>query len=206
MITNQFIFIHIPKTGGTFIRNFIKNKNFNIINNEIHLTIKQSENYISNVPSFCFVRNPWDFYVSRFFYRQKILTKNNGINGFIPLELTGGNKQGFKKHIIMLDELFENNLETKSKCRALKIINIEKIYEIFTENRTTYIGYFENFKNDLFNIFSKILNTPIKIPNNKENESKHEIYSKYYDDELIKIIEKWDKNYIKKFNYKFGAE
>ena len=149
MITDKFIFIHIPKTGGTFIRNLIKNGNFNIISDEIHLTLNQSQIYIKDVPSFCFIRNPWDFYVSRFFYRQKVLSRNNGIDGFIPLELTGNNKEGFKKHMVFLDELYENKKETGSKCRALKIVNIERIYEVFTCNSVNYIGYFE----DIYRIY-----------------------------------------------------
>ncbi|HIB83936.1 MAG TPA: hypothetical protein EYO59_04870, partial [Chromatiaceae bacterium] len=73
---NNFIFIHIPKTGGRSIKNSIGAPLE--APSDGHLTLQElvdnssagaANNYQENLPVVCFVRNPYDRLVSAFYYR-----------------------------------------------------------------------------------------------------------------------------------------
>jgi hypothetical protein len=71
----QLLFLHIPKTGGTTIKNHLRTFRGNIPM-PIHPHILD---YVNRFPEtleffkFCVVRNPWDLVVSRYFYRKQII-------------------------------------------------------------------------------------------------------------------------------------
>jgi len=76
VIRNNFIFIHIPKTGGRSIKNSISAREDGP--NTGHMTLQKlaqqgaDENgnpYQDNLPVVSFVRNPYDRLVSAFYYR-----------------------------------------------------------------------------------------------------------------------------------------
>lgn len=83
MIINQrdkFIFVHIGKTGGTLIKSLIRKYVSNIndtrrygIEYESHGCMSELIGQIDLDEYFkaCFVRNPWDLVVSKFFYHQR---------------------------------------------------------------------------------------------------------------------------------------
>ena len=86
---DNFIFVHIGKTGGTCIKHLIANE-LNGINDirsfkpglEAHPTMSEIEDKtnLDKYFKFCFVRNPWDLVASKFFYHQrKFLTEKFGI-------------------------------------------------------------------------------------------------------------------------------
>jgi hypothetical protein len=71
---NNFIFIHIPKTGGTSILNKL---NQNFLNKEIYaghdpLFILEQNNNITDKTSFCVVRNPYRRTFSYYIHFKKI--------------------------------------------------------------------------------------------------------------------------------------
>lgn len=204
MITDRFVFIHIPKTGGTTIRNLIASK-CKVFSNDIHLTLRQSMEKTGKwLPSFCFVRNPWDWYVSRFFYRRKIL-REGGRDGFINLELTGDGKEGFHKHMTLLNNLYEKGKHViDSPCRAMRLLSIQDFYNHFTFPDVTYIGHFENFASDLAQILKTLAPDAKFLFQTRLNESEHLPYQEYYSDEIIDMVDCWDAAYIEQFGYRFG--
>ena len=79
--THNFIFIHIPKTGGSsvdsvlkkYVRRFVLHEY--LYPNVVHKAEKR--NGFLNYFSFCFVRNPWDKIVSQYhFNREKFGMEN----------------------------------------------------------------------------------------------------------------------------------
>jgi len=212
MITNKFIFIHIPKTGGQFIRGIIdqaKNK-IKIYSYDTHATLDKSKNILKkfqeeDVKSFCIVRNPWDWYVSRFFYRKKMLD-NNQIEEVIPLERVPSTKEGFQKHIKMLDDSYKKNEVFKGRSYVGITLTGYHNY-LVGDNEIDKIGFFENLNEDLYNILFEFTNNKIFkriiMKNKKANWTKHLHYSYYYDDCTKDIVYNWDENYIKTFNYSF---
>jgi len=236
MINDKFIFIHIPKTGGQFIRNlfFLKKNNWKFLLEPTHISLKESKKRLQNhlkckdddirlqIPSFAFVRNPWDYCVSRYFFRQKLI-KNNTEKQHIIIERLENNEKGFMDHMYMLAELsekMENYTDSFNKFvltekgevargRSFNFLSISGWYESLVDEQISHIGRFENFSQDLIKILLKICPenfTQNELKNKTKktiNVSKHVYYKSYYNQELIDLVAKWDEQYIKKFKYDF---
>jgi hypothetical protein len=227
MITDKFIHIHIPKTAGQAIRALIRrnNRKIEIYNNATHLTLAESRAWLAgfnseivdSVPSFCFVRNPWDYYVSYFFYRQKMLGEGT-IKVHIPLDHTGGDVKGFRKHMKMRDEIIKSggkvldtdgNWSASGTKRAYKFTTFSAWSYTMMGSGVDHIGRVESFAEDLGNILSTLApsvftkQAVVKAASFKVNASKHDHYRKYYDDATKELVLDWDERYIEEFGYEF---
>jgi hypothetical protein len=73
LVTDGFVFLHVPKTGGTFIHNVLSSHLSGIdhraIGKRSHVTYRELRPEWRQRPVFCVVRNPWDWYVSWFSYQ-----------------------------------------------------------------------------------------------------------------------------------------
>ncbi len=204
------LYIHIPKTGGTFITNNVlrmgnkagKEKgqgeyNFFGTTGNIeytHATAPEIKDIIgdsfNSYYSFAFVRNPFDKLISEYFYltRQK-----NAHKGFI-------NISSFKNFINELHEKF-HSMDTLPQYQ---INHYTPQYKFILDNNdkimVNYVGRFENFTSDIKNIM-KTLN--INVPIIKLNTTNHKHYKHYYDKESIKMVEEMYHKDLEIFNYEF---
>lgn len=79
-ITDGFVFLHLPKTGGTWMRHAFDAADMKWTHHPSFNTIHLPAGYIppehEHKPAFVLVRNPWDWWVSHFNYtRQERLRK-----------------------------------------------------------------------------------------------------------------------------------
>ena len=63
LATKDFVFIHVPKTGGEFIGGAIK-RTCEVQEAGKHVPFRETPERFRDLPAICFVRNPWDWYVS----------------------------------------------------------------------------------------------------------------------------------------------
>ena len=185
---HKFLFVHIPRTGGTSIEAQFKdngvrqeNKHWNLNDWKNHLKNEDFESYFK----FSFVRNPWDIVISNYFDRGWYSSPIQGRGGEI------GYYSG-KKFKVLLD-----HYEPAAHEHG------DGLLDYLKPNEMDFIGRFENRTQDLEYISKKI---GIKIDTNVKARShqnkKH--YTEYYNDETRKIVaEKYAKD-IQCFNYKFG--
>jgi hypothetical protein len=65
----DFIFVHIPKCAGTFIRDYLKSQNMGKSNPKWHVPI--SEIGVGKREVISSIRNPMDYYSSLYEYHKK---------------------------------------------------------------------------------------------------------------------------------------
>ncbi len=199
MITNRFIHIHVPRTGGSLTRRVINDlmitkKLVTVVDETAHLTLVRSMEryYTKSAPllgtnstppprSFAFVRNPFDWYVSQYHRESETLAFSGTFREFF------------------CQEVME------------KGITLTATWHRYTYPGVTYIGRFENLVDDIVKIFHTLMPevTEINILNEikalgKVRESKErKEYAKYYDRSLINRVYCLDYWYLQKFHYDF---
>lgn len=224
MITNKFIHIHIPRTAGQFVRGIFRRKasNWAFLVKDSHLTLSDSRAILrsknpriaDSVPSFCVVRNPWDWYVSRYFFRQTEWRRQNKTVSFSDIENFENSKKGFQEHLIFTKNLIDSGGKAKSLiqtnvARIWQRLTISTFFNELTEHKVDYIGKFESLAADLSRILSTIDPKAFKprevraFTRSKVNSSKHASYQNYYNEELRDMVYEWDKEYIERFGYEF---
>ena len=206
----KYMFVHLPKTGGTSIRTLLTTRSYlfkvdvagrwhNITEEEYricpnvtpklwtHSTLAEGINYLQDEGynhqgyfKFLFIRNPWDMMVSSYEYHKQIIAKQENIS-----------KENLKG---IMSANLKDFLTTRDR-------NYYKSF-LLDDYTFDFIGKFENLQED-FNVACDKIGIPRqKLPH--KNKSKHKHYTEYYDDETRQIVaEKYAKD-IEYFNYKFG--
>ena len=192
----NFIFIHINKTGGTSIAEAIglpKKKHFFGLPKKKHFNVKEvisiiGEESFKQAFVFCVVRNPWDKVVSHYKYRVKS-NQTNMADDNISFRDWVKVTYGDIKNPFYYDKpkMFATQSEWIKDENGVIIVN--------------NILRFESLSSDFENI-SKKLGITTKLPH--LNATRKEHYSKYYDKETVDIVRKWFKEDIELFHYEFS--
>lgn len=178
---NNFVFVHIPKCGGRSIKK--------VFNFKLHDHSGLSELGTEGLFKFAFVRNPWDKFVSAYEY-----LKRGGIPCFDrPKTLTIKKDYPEFKDFVLAKHVWEQWVFFQPQLNFITVDGSIK---------TDFVGRFENFQNDFNFICDQIDHPRVKLPH--VNATKHVHYTEYYDDQLIKVIERNFSEDIDTFKYKFG--
>ena len=185
---HKCIFVHIPKTAGVSIYKIFGTKR----RQQNHDTLEKYNRYQDprrkNYFKFCFVRNPWDRFLSTYFYLKK---GGRGGKGDVRDAKILNQFENFKEFVGNFDKI-KNDLADRH------------FYEQFfwMDDRLDYIGKVENLQNDFNFICDKIGIERHKLPH--KNPTKHKHYTEYYDDETREIVAKKYAKDIEYFKYEFG--
>ena len=180
----EFVFIHINKTGGMSIEKALGLE-------KQHLTALEYKNLLGNRRwkkqfKFSIVRNPWDKVVSHFHHRVK--TNQTGL---------GDNSIDFKDWVKL--SYGEQNPKYYDYPKFF-MPQIDWLTDSQGEISVDFIGRFENLENDFQFICEKI-GAEAYLP--LVNKSKRHEYHHYYDDTTKKIVEKWFEKDVDYFKYNF---
>lgn len=212
-IQKQFLFIHVPKTGGNSIQNILKdyseddivtvkkhqdgierfevrNSKYNIIK---HSTLSHYKSVLDakvyrSLFKFATIRNPWDRMISLYFSPSRGVKKWNR-NDFLTLV----NSVSPLRYYICAKTVNDKVLR---KLRIQRIIGYKKL-----ERDIDFLIRFEQIEHD-FETVCKMLDIP-HSPLPKRNISNRKHYSEYYDDELKEIVRKKFVEEIEFGNYNF---
>ena len=179
-----YIFIHVPKTGGTSMLYAL-----NIHDNYCcHEPISRYPHYLTkNIFTFAFVRNPFDRILSAY----KYLIGGFGNEGDTTFAQTSlANFKNFNQFI----REFEKSDELQSWLHFQSVFN-------FIDRPVDFIGKYENIQAD-FNVVCDHIGL-IRLPLECKNSSNHEHYSAYYNTRSKKIVEKMFARELEEFGYKF---
>jgi chondroitin 4-sulfotransferase 11 len=188
--THQFIFVHVPRTGGSSFELAAgqpinsDSKTRLLGNTDFPEKHKTFEYYRTTYPiefdnyyKFTIVRNPFDRIVSQWFWRATVIKDQQGVS--------------LKEFIISRPD--SSLYYKKFKLSGFSILDSLKQFD--------YIGRFEDIHNTyrhLYKTFNIHRNDVIH-----SNKTCHSCYKDYYTDETIELVNKKYCQDLELFNYKF---
>ena len=179
---HRFIFVHIDKTAGSSITALLNNGKEKTEHQ--HKTINQMINRENkDYFKFCFVRNPYDRLLSKYYY---------------DLRISNIHKPGSVKNCNNFNEWV---LKHSFRINMVLPTQYSYVYDNYGNNLLDYIGRFENLENDFKFIKDKLSIEQDLGHRNKNTLEKDSNYMKYYTSESIKIVNKVYENDFKYFNY-----
>jgi hypothetical protein len=228
--TEHFVYIHLHKSGGTFVNEGLMRHAPGARQIGYHLPCRFIPAPLRGMPVLGFVRNPWSYYVSWYTF-QASMERGNAVyrclseNGTLDFKATIRNmlelgSSGSTK----LDEL----LEQLPDAYGLTGINLPRpalapirdrgvgfytyLYQyMFSGCGKLFLGKTERLRED----FAEFIQT-YRIPGSEalqrylldgapRNVSSHGPYTDYYDAELRDLVAERDAPLISAFGYTFGG-
>ena len=202
VVNKNFIFVHVPKTGGTSIRSLIEDyamgrtEEFSEEHDVIFSAYQQmpDENFNSKF-KFAFVRNPFDRELSNYFWHTKM-------NGHIDISFPDWVKWRYDE---MSDFLSVIQFSEKSDYYYQKgFAKTPQIGFLINEKGkiiVDFVGRFETLQED-WDIVADRLGLPKSLPHEFKTYRDQD-YRKYYTEETRSIIENAHSIDLEIFNYDF---
>jgi hypothetical protein len=197
----KFIFVHIQKTGGMSVRSAFSAKWATDHSTALEWKAKKPEEWETYF-KFAFVRNPWSFMVSRYFFLSD--KKRKGKRGY----RTSAGKS-FKEWVVWHTS---PKRFTQDKKRGFLGVDgfpmqfYRPLSEWISDEKgniiVDFVGRLENLQGDFDFICKAIDRDRYVLP--RINTSKHRDYRSYYDEETRGIVASFFEKDIRNFGYEFG--
>jgi hypothetical protein len=229
IVTDKFVFVHLPRSGGTFVSEMIKK--FFPSAKEIghHMPRELLPKEHSHLPVFGTVRNPWEFYVSLYHYVRSRnagktfiswMTENGtlGFDGSVRNMLNIGVDQG---RLDLLIETLPDYIDysrtqipnvTKHTMRRVRGTGVAyytfRFNQLFGNPDDMVICQLETLRRDLIEFFEQIGAATDELrdyvlSSEKKNQAAHLHYSAYYTPELANLVSIRDRQIVERFGYTF---
>lgn len=208
-------FIHLPRTGGTFLSQYTRNKQtrlrkqFNYWPNEYAAKKHVPANTIPNYKDhflFGLIRNPFDWYVSQYsYFIDKDIKGIKEIEDTIAINTDAGliGKE-FQKRFPNFNQWIEFGLTCTPNFWLSNLHDY-----MFCENGKmimNYVGKFENMSDELeyvLKLNSLKSRVPLKDFWGYRNESRRKDYHEYFNEKSIRIITEKDRNILNLYGYTY---
>ena len=197
-ISRHFVFIHIPKTGGNFVREILENhapESWELQRLEDHATHEQIPATHRELPRLSMVRNPFSWHVSWFHFQQK--TPSDFFN-----EISQGGTLDFGA---TMRRAYSDGGLLANTSGALTETLLEALGQGLMGAR---IGKMEDMRTELPRLLAGCTTVPKpmqeaieQLP--RQNTSQHQHYSTYYDEELRDIVRTKDDPVFDFFGYEW---
>lgn len=187
LIGNNFVFLHVSKTGGTWMRQALTNRGIQTHcpypdEYGYHIPLGYLPEKHEHLPVFALVRNPWDWYVSDYFFSRSIMGK----------KLSG--RRGMDRWDTLL-------LYRSFDARLRGGISFSDLFNALTEHpriQPTVLRY----EDGLDKAFKQITDKDAP-PLERVNRSERQDFRSYYNEEQQAVVKNRDRELIERFNYTF---
>jgi len=198
ILSRHFVYIHMPKTGGSFVRKVIvahAPDDWELQTFDTHPPIHEIPESHRHLPVFAFVRNPFAWYVSWYHFLRA-----SGSNSFFD-DISQGGKLSFDESI--RNAVTKHDTLTRGEGPYTQFLR----QMLGPELAGVQIGRVENLRDDLLRILGGIVSLPAPMVEAiraapKVNVSKHAHYSTYYDADLRQLVEERDRPTLEYFGYR----
>src|SRR3990172_9196169 len=229
IVTDKFVFVHLPRSGGTFVSEVIRK--FFPSAHEIgyHLPRILLPKEYSHLPVLGGVRNPWEFYASWYHHQDSEtrysplfcgLSENRKLDFVQTIRNALNLGVNDEKLDLLIQALPENfNYEkrhisnvTKDVMRKIRGTGIGlytfRFNLLFGQADDIYFCRVESLRSDLMAFFETIGVASDALRSyvlglDKKNTSEHLHYSTYYTPDLAELVLIRDRPLIERFGYDF---
>lgn len=190
MLTKQFIQIHMPRTGGTSIRKALwEVPGVEYISRRAHMPypdmVKKCEDYGCQVMphSLVYIRNPWDWYVSRYAWMESTDRHTGDFESYMGLVKRNDGNWNFW--------------------------NMTRLWEYMGGDNADFVGRFETHLGSLVFYITHHTNlNEIQLQHilyalRHVRKTEHDHYRTYYSDEWQEWVSSTDSGIIKRGEYEF---
>jgi hypothetical protein len=229
--TDRFVYIHLHKSGGTFVNECLLRFFPGARQVGYHLPRRMVPKPFEHLPVLGFVRNPWSYYVSWFSFQSQRPTQNAlfeicSERGTLGFKATVRNLLNLGSGSAKLDELLplltEHYMDRGLNLPrfALEAIRNSGLgfysylyrYMYLGMGGPLHVGRAENLREDLLAMLAEVGASPSEearrfiVEQSSRNASRHEPYWTYYDDELRQLVAGRDADLIKLYRYECQPE
>lgn len=214
-LCKYFVFIHVVKTGGSFIVRALEKatpKEWNPVIDPGHQGVSAIPASHKKLPIIGMVRNPWDHYVSWYEYCRRTVMLNGDIPENHPFALVSNQGRGDFKSTVMnimnLPALEKLNIGGAT-AHHMDMFGMSMSRDSEATKSKRLVGKVENLRTDFVNLLrstdaphiTKLEKLIEESP--RYNVTERKPYREYYDDELKNIVEERDKYIIQKYGYEY---
>lgn len=215
LITTEFVFLHVPKTGGEFLKTLCE-RHFasRLVQHTVpkHAGVARIPEEYQQLPRFGLVRNPWDWYVSWYHYLSA------GRNSVLYLEwneVSADNTNDFATTVanICTGKVEQSNPELAARMRSresgLLSMHCLDILGSDMSTNATVVGRTECLRGDFLDFLcDNRIDVPVTLEYELQrarplNTSARGGYQKYYNAELKALVAHRERDIITKYGYRF---
>lgn len=188
ILSRHFVFLHVPKTGGNFVRVLLEQyapSDWQVQRHVDHATVADIPPSHAHLPRIAFVRNPFSWYLS--WYQFQVRTRD-------PFFLAISEEGRLPFAESLRRALRSNEALAKGEGPYTQTLRLM----LGRDLAGIRIGRIEHMREDLERLLSEIVPLPAAmvaairtLP--PQNTSEHAHWSTYYDAELRQLIAEKDK-------------
>jgi hypothetical protein len=230
IVTERFVYIHLHKSGGTFLNECLMNYFPGARQIGYHLPRRMIPKTHEGLPVLGFVRNPWSYYVSWFSFQSQRPTQNALFE-----VMSERGRLNFKATVINLLNLGTESAKLEQLLPLLaehymdRGLNLPRFalepirnsglgfygylyrYMYLGVGNSLTIGRVEALRQEFLDFLARIRVEPSAeaqsfiLEQTARNRSSHDAYQTYYDDELRDLVAQRDRDLIETYGYRFAA-
>jgi hypothetical protein len=209
LVTDSFVFLHVPKTGGTFVQTILPEY---LPVQDFRPYTHTPYNYLperwQHLPVVCTIRNPWDWYVSWYHYDRQRPPRPGRASVFASDEQSVSFAEATAR---ACKGDIDHELSPLLKREGIDLYSgyVESIAGEVLDRPDFTALRFEQLVADLMRFLKRrsLLSRELKRALREEppiRTSQHGPFRDYYDDELAALVGDRARSICDRFGYRFG--